>query len=748
MNKRLNAFILAAGLGERLRPLTDHIPKPLIPILGKPVLQSILEKVSTLPVNKIGINIHHKKELIDNWINQADFGKIIELFPEDSILGTGGALKNAEAFLSSNTFLVHNSDILSEIDLEKLLESHFSSENMVTLAVHDYPEFNNLAIDGNGFLKGIEKTHHPHPNPPPSMGRATKESPNSRWGNANNENFPRPGGSVSIFTPPSPGGRGLGGGGDEQSYLHLKIKRWLAFTGIAVYSPEFLKFLPSGTSSVVDAWLNALAAGYKIGTLDVSGCYWSDIGKPASYARAVLDELRKNGEMVYIHPSADWCKHVDLDGYVVIEKGNNLPSPSFSKGGMGGFSDINVLNKGVFLRNCIMLPGTKIEINNQEDTPPSPPLAKGGMGGWSFENCILGPGFKIDLSESEMLGSSGEADAILIGTGGSDRKYHRIKRDENPVVHMKCLAGDADFQRHIEYTRFFQRYSIPVPELIDVEPDNMSAFFEDLGDLSLYSWLKCPREQEHIEKIYRRVIDMLILVHAIAIEHISECPLLQKRVFDYEYLRWETGYFIERFVESTRNIRIENYSALADEFHRLALKVNSFPKTVIHRDFQSQNIMITKGEIPRLLDYQGARIGPPAYDLVSILWDPYNRLEDNIRERLLDYYIEKMTKSYSDIKSNLTNPPQSPFTKGGLSGITNEKGQVEILENDFRETLLPCRLQRHMQALGAYGFLSTVKGKKYFLKHVPEGLRLLKEDVSLSKDEYPELYNLITRKVK
>ncbi|MBA4322677.1 MAG: hypothetical protein C0408_07660, partial [Odoribacter sp.] len=672
MNKRLNAFILAAGLGERLRPITDHIPKPLIPILGKPVLQSILEKVSTLPVNKIGINIHHKKELIDNWINQADFGKIIELFPEDSILGTGGALKNAEAFLSSNTFLVHNSDILSEIDLEKLLESHFSSENMVTLAVHDYPEFNNLVIDENGYL--IDLQH-----------KILKQVQNDTC-------MDRLLSCRTCF--------GI-------SSELLRTKKLNAFTGIAVYSPEFLKFLPSGISSVVDAWLYAMAAGYKIGTLDVSGCYWSDIGTPASYAKAVIDDLKQNGETVYIHPSAGGCKHVEMDGYVVIEKGS-------------------ILDKGVSLRNCIMLPGTKIEINNQEDTPPSPPLAKGGMGGWSLENCILGPGFKIDLSESEMLGLSGEADAILIGTGGSDRKYHRIKRDENSVVHMKCLAGDADFQRHIEYTRFFQRYSIPVPELIDVEPDNMSAFFEDLGDLSLYSWLKCPREQEHIEKIYRRVIDMLILVHAIAIEHISECPLLQKRVFDYEYLRWETGYFIERFVESTRNIRIENYSALADEFHRLALKVNSFPKTVIHRDFQSQNIMITKGGIPRILDYQGARIGPPAYDVVSILRDPYYRLEDNLRERLLNYYINEVSKIYSRKNLMKKNPPTPPLLKGGKGGLLDNR-DILFNETDLKLTLLPCRLQRHMQALGAYGFLSSVKGKKYFLKNVPEGLRLLKE---------------------
>ncbi len=714
---RIKVFILSAGLGERLRPITEYIPKPLIPILGKPVLQSILEKVSTLPVNKIGINLYHKKEFIENWINHSDFGKMIELFPEDPILGTGGALKNAETFLGNNTFLVHNSDILSDIDLEKLVTFHLLSENLVTLAVHDYPKFNNLATDEKGFLKGIRNQelrvsfHHPYPNPPPSMGRATRESPSS------------------------PCGRGQGGGEDEQSHLHLGIKRCVAFTGIAVYSPEFLKFLPEGISSVVNTWLNALAAGRRIGTLDVSGCYWNDIGTPASYAKAVIDELKKNGETVYIHPSVTGCRNVEMDGYVVIERENTFfssPYPTLTEGRRRGKIDnakSHDTSKCVFLRNCIILPGTKLEFRENASLSPTldkntltyPTFAKGGMEGW-FENCILGPGFKINISESEVLGLSGEVDALLIGTGGSDRKYYRVKRYGRPGVLMKCSAGDPDFQRHIEYTRFFQGHFIPVPELIGVEPGTMNAFFEDLGDLSLYSWLKCPREHEQIGKIYRQVIDILILIHTVAAEHISECPLLQNRVFDYEYLRWETGYFIERFVESTRNIRIENYSALADEFHRLALKVNSFPKTVIHRDFQSQNIMITKGGIPRLLDYQGARIGPPAYDVVSILWDPYYRLEDEVRERLLDYYIHKIIS---------LNPH---FGKGE---------PWEILENEFRETLLPCRLQRHMQALGAYGFLSVVKGKKYFLKYVPEGLRLLKEEVKLEKDEYPVLHNLV-----
>ena len=208
-----------------------------------------------------------------------------------------------------------------------------------------------------------------------------------------------------------------------------------------------------------------------------------------------------------------------------------------------------------------------------------------------------------------MLGSNSETDVLLIGTGGSDRKYYRIKRNGTTEVLMQCSTSDPDFQRHLEYTQFFQKYSIPVPKLLHVETEKTSAMFEDLGDLSLYSYLKCPRKQEEIEEMYKRVIDILILMHTAVTEHITECPLLQNRVFDYEHLRWETSYFIERFVEGIRDIRLKNLSALNNEFHRLALNVDSFPKTVIHRDFQSQNIMIAKGGIPRVVDYQGARDG-------------------------------------------------------------------------------------------------------------------------------------------
>jgi NDP-sugar pyrophosphorylase family protein len=615
---KLTAFILAAGRGERLRPITDHIPKPLLPVLGRPVLESVLDKMSLIS-DRIGINLHYKKEEIADWISLSAFNKKVRLFPEEPVLGTGGALKNAEEFLKGGPFLVHNSDILSDIDLEDLINSHMSSGNLATLAVHDRPEFNKLILDKNGLLKEIVKGHRP------------------------------------LCT--------LSGG-----------TRFSAFTGIAVYRPSFLEMLPAGASSVVDAWLMAASHGKKIGTFDVTGCYWTDIGTPLSYARTVFCGLKDDGETVHIDPSADVCLNAELDGYVVIEKEC-------------------ALSNRTYLRNCIVLPRTRIEVNK-------------------FENGVLGPGFRIDIDESDLFNT--EKTAVLIGTGGSDRKYYRVRRNGRSAVLMQCTQGDPDFLRHIEYTGFFLKHSVPVPELIEVESETKRAVFEDLGDLSLYSWLRCPRRHEEIEAVYKRVLDILVLIHVTATKHISDCPLLRERVFDYDHLRWETGYFLERYVSFIENASVKDSDSLSEEFHRLAVHVDSFPKTIIHRDYQSQNIMITRGGIPRLLDYQGARIGPPAYDVASILWDPYYRLNDDLRESLLSYYI------------------------GKTGGKINSSEAVK-----FRKTILSCRLQRHMQALGAYGFLSDVKGKKYFRKYIPEGMRLLKKDLDAATGEYPVLTDLV-----
>lgn len=640
--KELRAFILAAGLGERLRPITDHLPKPLLPILGRPVIERVIERIAAVPLKRIGINLHYKPEMIREWVGTFDHSGDIELFYEEAILGTGGALKNAEGFLQGDAFIVHNSDILSDISLGVLVEGHLSEGNCVTLAVHDHHTFNNVWIDEAGRLRFV--------------------------GNAGTEN------------------RGL---------------RNVAFTGIAVYSPEFITLLPTGNSSIVDMWLKAVSSGLKVGTVDFSGCSWEDIGTPAAYSSYVFNALRNEGEIIFAHNSVD-CSGVQLGANAVIEKGS-------------------ILEKGASLRNCILLPGAR---------------AKKGE---HIENAIVGPDYRIGLQEqlsipaslhsgmiTDVMGdSSCDITMTLIGTGGSDRKYYRIRDRQKTAVLMECPKTDPDYQRHMIYTHFFRRYSVPVPALLGSDSANpkpgslmrgsVYALFEDLGDISLYSWMKCNKKSRSAEALYKRVLDILIGLHTVVTKNVSECLLLQSRVFDYSHLRWETDYFVERFVAGLKGAQISDTGFLEGEFDRLAKTVDSFGKTVVHRDFQSQNIMVMNGDTPRVIDYQGARMGPPAYDLASFLWDPYSPLDDGLRTALLDYYI---------------------------AGVKGHYGST-FDEAAFRQTILPCRLQRHMQALGAYGFLSKVKGIAHFLKHVPQALRYLKDEAEEVKDEYPLLWECI-----
>ncbi len=620
MNEPINCFILSAGFGERLKPITDNIPKPLMPILGKPALQYVIERVSAIPPKKIGINLHYKKEIIADWLSSANIldSHKITLFYEEKLLGTGGALKNAENLLKDNHFLVYNSDIFSDIDLQKLIKYHLSGDNIATLAVHDCPEFNSLEIDEKGFLIGISK----------------KKSP--------------------------------------------PLSKLYAFIGIAIYSPDFLNFLPEGFSSAVLGWINAISSGAKIACLVLDGYIWSDIGTPSAYAAAVIRGLKSEGEIVYIHPSIKYINNIEFDGHLVVEKNS-------------------IIEKGAYLKNCILLPDSYTV-------------------GTKHENCIIGNGFSIPLDECIFSGLTKTDIPISIGQGGSERQYFRIKKENKSLVLMQTSHKDPDFKRQIELTRFFCGLNIPVPQLIEADYNNLNAVFEDLGDISLYTWLKLPRTEEDIESIYKKVIDCLLLIHIKATRHISECHVLKERIFDYDHLRWESDYFIERFVIGIRNIQPRDNDALFKELHEIAFEANSFKKGLMHRDFQSQNIMVTQGRAVRIIDYQGARIGPQAYDVASILWDPYYRLNDIVRDRLLTYYTTKLFENIS--------------------------GEIDFSLDEFNRSLMLCRLQRHMQALGAYGFLSKVKGKRFFLKHIPEGLRLLKEDAFFLKYEYPALYNL------
>jgi len=653
----INIFLPAAGLGERLRPITNGLPKPLLPVLGKPIIESILENLTSVCTGDIGINIHYKPEMIRAWAKRSVWANNITLFPENPILGTGGALKNAEPFLSRGPFIVHNSDILININWSRLIDEHISSGNIATLVCHRLSQISNVVIDKNNQVLDVENAGASKPDP---LTKADK----------------------------------------------------VAYTGVAIYSPEFLKFLPMGVSHTTVAWIAASKAGRNVRAMDFTGCHWNDIGTPETYARAVLDILQGDGETVYVSPSA-CIGRVDIDGYAVIESRSRV-------------------NDGAVIKNCIVMPDAIVS--------------------GKHENRIIGLDYSVALSESDMQPSlyaadkkrvdlseqlfahyfghqiQGEdvaksplhsalwSDAIMIGRGGSDRRYFRVRHNGKTAILMECIPDDPDYERHILYTHFFSSHDLPVPKLLAMDRLHKLALFEDLGDTSLYTFMKLSHTDKTIKETYRNVLTILINLHTHITDHVHECQMLQNRIFDYDYFRWETNYFLERFVVGLNKTLVANKQVVDEEFQRLARTADAHPKSAIHRDFQCQNIMITSNRVPRIIDIQGARMAPPAYDVASLLWDPYHRLADRIRENLLGYYVSGMKNSLKNFNENL-----------------------------FFESLTTCRLQRHMQALGAYGFLAVVKGKKYFTKHIPEGLRLLKEDLTAVKYEYPALAELVDR---
>src|SRR2546430_17246926 len=138
----MKAMILAAGLGTRLRPLTDDRPKALVEIAGRTLLEITLSRLRSFGVREVIINVHHRAEMIVEYLRKNDnFGMGIEVSREEILLDTGGGLKKAAYFFlgdsSEKPFILHNVDVISTIDLGRMVRSHTESRALATLAVQD-----------------------------------------------------------------------------------------------------------------------------------------------------------------------------------------------------------------------------------------------------------------------------------------------------------------------------------------------------------------------------------------------------------------------------------------------------------------------------------------------------------------------------------------------------------------------------------------------------------------------------------
>jgi len=283
----MKAMILAAGLGTRLRPLTDNIPKALVELNGRTLLEIAIERLKSFGVTEIIVNVHHHAEKIAAFLHSKNnFGIRVELSREDDLLlDTGGGLKKAAWFFqeenSDEPFLLHNVDVLSTIDVRQMLEAHRNASALASLAVQERPSSRQLLFDQNNLLAGRRINNVDTLISPSSRKRVAPETCHPESAAADSGSA-FSGESTALAVPKNAESKGALA---PEVPLHA-----LAFSGIHLISPRLLNLITeSGVFSIIDTYLRLAASNEKISAFRADQYYWRDVGRPEDLVRAARD---------------------------------------------------------------------------------------------------------------------------------------------------------------------------------------------------------------------------------------------------------------------------------------------------------------------------------------------------------------------------------------------------------------------------------------------------------------------------
>ncbi len=304
-----------------------------------------------------------------------------------------------------------------------------------------------------------------------------------------------------------------------------------------------------------------------------------------------------------------------------------------------------------------------------------------------------------------------EIQTVAVTGGGSGRTFHRVhfRPQEKSLIVMHYDLDRPDNQRFVPVTHYLTEcLHVAVPQLYSFDVKRRLVWLEDLGKIDLWSQRLQPWPR--LEVLYQKTLDEAWKLHQVP-EGSIPCTL--EPAFSASLYRWEQGYFFEHFLSHHSRLEPDRLEELFESqpWRDLAEELAALPRHLVHRDFQSRNVMVRQGEI-YLIDYQGLRWGRPEYDLASMLLDPYVDLVPGQREKLLRYYHQR---------------------------------HREDSWESFMDIYWKCAAQRLMQALGAYGNLGRNLGKTEFLDSIPVALPRLRT-VLQEGNLLPELQEALQEK--
>lgn len=609
------AVILAAGFGERLRPLTAQTPKPLLPLWGEPVIGRTIRALEAIGVERIAVNLHWGSSLLESYLRSWRGSAEITLAPEAEILGTGGALVPLTGWLGKAPFWLVNGDIAWWADLSPLA----------------------AALQQKGRIAAAWLM--------PRRGPQTVGY-NSR-------------GDITTFRSSVAGSPGTA-----------------TFCGVQAVWPEISNYFPEKKMfSIVEAYQQAQQAGLAVAGVRLAQAYWRDIGTLEGY-------LQAHGEV------KQFARRGDAAGalYDMSLDGHSLTSSKFSCGGS---------DSAMSVVNSVILPGGGVESGVRVRDSI---VGKNARVRAKLNNAIAVAasecGDAAVVQAVEALGWDRESAVIFLGKRGSARRFWRVQPNhagESGAIVVAYSRERSENGRYAGHAALLAEAGVPVPRVLADLPDNDIIVLEDWGDSSLQQ--RMMRANANVLKLYRPVMVAAATFHMEVAALVQQSKRELEPAFDGAIYRWERELFERHMVvERYRGKGLER--AVRREMELVAERLLTARQVVVHRDFQSSNILM-RGDKIVVIDFQGMRFGSGAYDIASLLYDPYVKLSTTVRSQLLDEYVA--------------------FGGGALDEVT---------------TLLPwAAVQRLTHALGAYGRLSGMGLP--FAGYIPAAATLWREQAEV-----------------
>ena len=616
------ALVLAAGFGTRLRPLTDAVPKPLLPLWNVPMLDHALALLADWGVRDAVVNAHYRAgELLDHLRARRGAPRVSLSF-EPEILGTGGALARAQWFFDERPFWVLNADVAADLSPRPFLRCMQRTAPLAVLWMHA------------------------------SRGPRTVDVDN---------------GTVRCFRSARPGTDGT-----------------FTFCGLQLVDPEIFTFLDRNGAfqTIVDAYRRGMAVGRRVAAVAPGDAFWYDVGTPAAYldAHAAVLAAARAGRPGARLMQPDYAarqaalrrRGVRIDGFACIAPGAAVAP-------------------GARLARAILCDGAAVGARAD------------------VRDAVLAPGARARGSATGLLTRADETaahdrvlrrvlDAMAYPPGrtlletlparGSARTFTRLVRGRSSCILIRYSMDRRENARFARHARFLAGQGVPAPRVLLDLPRAHAAVIEDLGDRSLDR--EVARCGWHgAAPLYRRALDAVLRLHAVPEQAVRAARLRLEPRFGRDLYAWERNLFGEHLLRGYLGLRAARVRRVLADLETVAERLLDAPPVLLHRDLQSSNILLRRGAA-FLIDFQGMRWGPAAYDVASLLCDPYVMMPPRVQQRLLDAYLRRALDAAA-----------------------------------VADTFAAAAVERLAQALGAFGRLCAQPGTRRFEGHIPAAVRML-----------------------